>query len=505
MARSRTPPRGWRAFFLSWALLSVLAALWSVATPIGAAPDEPAHLIKAASVARGQLIGESSPSGQIVQVPQYIAFTHAQTCFAFDSEQSADCSLDVPGDPAELVDSTTTAGLYNPLYYTMVGWPSLIFGDEVGIYAMRILSGLISSALIAIAFALVSLWRRPTIPSLGMAVALTPMVLFLNGTVNPNTLEIAAILTTFVSMLTVIRDPDALRIGPLAWIVFASAAIAANSRGLSLLWLVIAIAAPFLLVTGEQFRKLLASRAVRLAVIGVAAAVVFAGIWLLSTNSLGAAIDKPDSPFAAPAVGTSGLFGFVWTLFATFEYAQGMIGIFGWLDTPAPPFVFFVWSALSGALFLAGLVLLRGRVFILTVSLLVAVLLLPPILQGIYIQGGGIIWQGRYILPVFVCAVVAIACLLSERLTLSRTTLVRLVAIVTGLWAFAQLQSFATALRRYAVGLDASWLDLLDPRWAPPGGIWVSLVGFGAVLLASVLAAVVLSARRGKAMGIPRP
>ena len=475
-------------------LLSLLAGLWSFATPIGAAPDEPAHLIKAASVARGQFIGEHGPQGEIVQVPQYIAFTHAQTCFAFEADISADCMTAVPGDPTQLVDAPTTAGLYNPTYYLIVGWPSLIAQDSSGIYLMRIVSGIAVSLLLALGFALIARWRRPIIPMIGFATALTPMVIFLNGTINPNSMEIAATLTAFIALLTIIREPDPDKLTGRATIIIVAASLAANMRGLSLLWLAVALLAPFILVSKNRLLELLRTRSVQVALATVAAAAVAAGVWLLSTNSLGAALDHPGPVTNAPGVGTPGILGFVWTLLSTFRYAQGIVGIFGWLDTPAPPEVYFVWAVLAGGAAFIALVLLRGRALILAVAFIVAVLLLPPLLQGIYITDGGVIWQGRYILPVFVCGIIAVTAGLADRITLTRSTQIRLLVLVFGVWALAQFMSFATALRRYAVGLDEGWQQLLSPDWVPPSGVFTLLIAFALAVFAAALG-VVLSFR----------
>ncbi len=484
-------------------LLSLLAGLWSFATPIGAAPDEPAHLIKAASVVRGQFIGDRGAQGEIVQVPRYIAFTHAQTCFAFEPDISADCMAQVPGNSSELVDAPTTAGLYNPTYYLIVGWPSLIAQDSVGIYLMRLVSGIAVSLLLALGLALVSTWRRPTIPLIGYATALTPMVIFLNGTINPNSMEIAATLAAFVALLTVIREPHAEELAGRAAIIAVAAALAANMRGLSLLWLAIALLAPFLLVSKELLLVLLRARSVRVAIATVAAAAIAAMVWLLSTNSLGAALEDPGPVTNAPGVGTPGILGFVWTLLSTFHYAQGVVGIFGWLDTPAPPEVYFIWAVLAGGAAFLALVLLRGKALRLAVILIVAVLLLPPLLQGIYITDGGVIWQGRYILPVFVCAIVAITAALSDRIRLTRSSQTRLIVLVFSVWSIAQFMSFATALRRYAVGLHQGWQQLLSPEWVPPGGVFPLLVGFALVLVATALSTM-LALRRSNDGHFPR-
>lgn len=483
-------------FGLAWLTLSLLAALWALATPIGAAPDEPAHLVKAASVVRGQLIGPTGEYGQVVQVPQYIAFSHAQTCYAFDGEITADCIPTITGDPAAIVDASTTAGLYNPLYYAIVGWPSLIAQDDSGIIAMRIVSGVVSSAFLAVGFTLLSRWRRPLLPVLGYLAAITPMVLFLAGTVNPNTLEIAATLAAFTAVLTVLRGSGETS-WPLPVIVLVSAAVASNMRGLSLLWLAIALLAPFGLVGLDRIREVLRSRPVIVALAATAVASVLALVWLLSSNSLGGAIDAPEPVTNAPGVGTSPLLGFAWTLTSTFLYGQELVGLFGWLDTPAPDAVYFVWSVFVGGGLLAAFVLLRGRALAVTIGLTAAVVLLPAVLAGIYISEGGIVWQGRYILPVFVCLMIALGAALGDALDLSASSARRLAWFVVVAWAAAQWMSFAWTLKRYTSGLGSGWLDLLSPQWQPPGGVILIVLLYTALLVGSGLG--VLAVLRARA------
>ena len=200
-------PRIWRAFLVVWLLLSALCAGWAVATPIGASPDEPAHIVKAASVARGQFIGTPSADGHRVTVPAYVARTQDDTCFAFHQERAAACGLAPLTDPGALTTSYTTAGLYNPVYYLLVGWPTLLLHDTSGIYAMRIVSGIVTALFAALAFALLWGLRRRAIPVLGFAVAVTPMLLFLGGSVNPNGVEATATLAVFVGILAAVLDP----------------------------------------------------------------------------------------------------------------------------------------------------------------------------------------------------------------------------------------------------------------------------------------------------------
>ncbi len=483
---ARAPWSTTRVFLVFWALLSALSAVWALATPVSGSPDEPAHIVRAASVVRGELVGTPSRDGHVVTVPRYIADTQRETCFAFHPRVTANCPFHDDRDPAGLTTGTTTAGLYNPLYYYAVGWPSLLFGTDAGIYAMRIVSGILSSLFAALA--LLVLWRRNASPFLvlGFAIAVTPLVLFLDASVNPNGLEATATLAVFAGVLSIVRAPAGAPIGRAAAVVAVSGFIAVNARGLSPLWVLLALALPLVLLNGRSFLALLRRRAVWITAAVIVLGTVAAAGWTLGSNSLLNAVDNPDStPQHFAGVGVNPLSGFFITLERTVEYAHGVIGLFGWLDTPAPPEVFFVWTALIGSLLLAAFALLRSRRLLLAGLLLGCFVLLPPIIQGVYITGGGVIWQGRYNLPLFLCLIVGFAVLLGERVVFSAraTAWRRLAWIVVVAIAAGQFYAFENTLRRYAVGDGGSLKAFLlgTSPWAPPGGVLLLLLLFAAL------------------------
>ncbi len=473
----------WGNFFISWAILSLVAAVWSLATPISAAPDEPAHIIKAAAVARGQFLGANTDAGQQVTVPAYVADTAARTCFAYNNGVTADCVVPITGSAGRLVTSSTSAGLYNPTYYFLVGWPSLLFHDDTGIYAMRFVSGLVSSLFLAAALMMLTTWRRRTLPIFGFAVAVTPMVFFLNGVVNPNSLETTATLGAFVGVLSIVLHPAKSLVTERSVIVLISAAIAVNARGLSPLWVAIAVLIPFVLARSQQIRELIKLVAVRIAVIGVAVSAVAALLWIGLSNSLGAGISTPGHLISGPGVGGTPLRGFAQILAGTFDYGQGIVGIFGWLDSAVPPMVLFTWSAFIGGVVLAGFVFLRDRPLVFALSLVGGLIFLPPITQALYVTGGGIVWQGRYALPLFVCVIVGISAVLVDRVPkIEPSAVSRFIAAFATLWFVGQVYAFVYTLKRYSVGTaagasGASWKRLFfDPNWDPPGGtIWICL------------------------------
>ncbi len=492
-APSRTPRRArLTVFFAAWSVLFALSGLWAIATPPSASPDEPAHIVKAASVVRGEFIGTPSPHGHIVTVPRYIAESQSVTCFAFNATVTADCPALPPADPWQNVRAPTSAGLYNPVYYAIVGWPSLLIHDSSGIYAMRLVSALFATLFAALGFGIVATLPFRRLPILAFAVAATPMLVFLSGSVNPSAVEATATLAVFCGVLAIVSSPDdALLTGRVA-VVMAASVVAIDSRGLSPLWVLVALLVPLLLADRAEVRRLLRTRAIRLLLAVVAAATLAAGAWTLGSDSLANAIAHPGQALSFPDVGASPLAGFQKVLVGTVGYSQGLVGVFGWLDTPAPDIVLYGWGVAIGALAAGALVVLRGRRLLVSAALISAFLLLPAVVQAAYIHGGGMIWQGRYNLPLFLCLVIGLAVMLGDTAFQRSERSWRRIGVVVALGAAGgQLWSFATALRRYAVGADGSTATLLfgTPAWVPPGGILPILLAFAAT---AVVGAVLL-------------
>ena len=478
-ARS-TSPRPWVVFLVTWVLFSALAAHWSVATPLASSPDEPAHIIKAASVMRGAFNNADEGKGALVDVPQYIAWTHAQTCTAFNAEVTAACIQEAPGDNTEIVGSSTTAGRYNPVYYVLVGAPSLVFENAGGIYAMRILSGVLVSVFLALTVMILAGWRARALPVIAFGAAMTPMVLFLTGSVNPNALEVAATLTAFTAVTAVIVRPDPALLAQRATIIAVAGVIAANTRAISPLWVAIAVLVPFILASRDQIRSLVRSRPVIISasvvIVGAAAAL----LWLRLTNTVATSSEAGGEAPEVPYAGSSPFEGFALMMLRFGQHLREMIGVFGWLDTAAPTEVYALWGLLFGALVIAAVAILRGRQLIFAVTLIVMVPLVPALIQAAFITSGGWIWQGRYSLPVLVIAIVGLGIALADHYArLPRRTLVILTSTAAAIWLVCQVLAFATAMQRYTVGASGSWFTMiLEPQWQPPGGVLPVLLAF---------------------------
>lgn len=479
----------------------LLSAVWAIASPIGAGPDEPAHIIKAAAVARGQLVGTGIGGGR-VEIPEYLVATQARTCFAFRADATADCARLADHGGTNDATGNTTAGLYNPLYYSLVGLPSLVLSGDTAIYAMRAMSALLTWFFAGLAAYALTLLRRNSWATIGGLAAATPALVFLGGMVNPNALEVTTTLAAFAGMLVLVTGTGVLvRTG--ATIAAAAAAVAVNVRGLSPLWVLVALAVPLLLADGATFRLLIRRPAVIVAGAAVALATAIAVTWTVGTASLVAGLVSAAGAPVYPGTGSHPLRGFVDVLLNTFTYGTQMVGTVGWLDTPPHGAVLFVWIGITAALLACVLLLVRGRQLAVALTLIGSFIVLPAVVQAIYVHDGGYIWQGRYALPLFACAVVGSAVMIGERVGDAYPVLARRAALLVLVsWSAAQLITLGTSVRRYAVGYDASWTSLLThPKWQPDGGNLTWLALFAAVLAAVVLVAFSWSRTSSRALG----
>jgi hypothetical protein len=153
----------WRTYWASLAVFSVLLGLWGLATPRFAVPDEPAHFVKAAAVARGQLIGPPERPTRFHLPPGIVDARFQTGCFVFKPEVPADCPPGQGGSGTGSRDvvAYTAAGKYPPAYYALVGLPTLVWPDLRSVHAARGLSAALSAALLAAALTAAAASRRP--------------------------------------------------------------------------------------------------------------------------------------------------------------------------------------------------------------------------------------------------------------------------------------------------------------------------------------------------------
>lgn len=284
-------PSARTAWWMPFALLAAIGGLWAVSSPLMSIPDEPAHVVRAVALAHGQLRGPNvrklSPDSGIpdeldtyFSVPRaYADLNQQRSCYNFSPHTPAGCAPAVETD-ATPVEAATYTGTY-PLYYALVGWPSRLLSPYRSLYAMRLCRVLLGAALLASAFASV---RQMALGGAGMAsfaLSVTPIVVFLIGSVNPNGFEIAAALATWAALLDVVRRRGVAPVRLVARVVIAATCFAA-ARPLSPVFLVLVIGTVFVVAaTRERLTELRHDRNVVVGAVVVLAGLVISSGWIL--------------------------------------------------------------------------------------------------------------------------------------------------------------------------------------------------------------------------------
>lgn len=496
-----------RAWAVSTVVLFGLCALWSIATPIGANNDERAQLVKAASVVRGQVVGPSvnpaltarlNPTDRlslancdavhgrahcdravtVVSVPQSIADVTAPKCIlleegGFSCSHASQGSAGLQGSGRE-VSAATYVGRYPPLYYAIVGLPSLEWHTSVTIYLMRLLSGLLTALMVGLALALSSVWSGSRLLVLAVAVAATPTVLIFGSAVNPSGLEMAASLCVWTGGLILVLDHAEHPPPSLVYGTAASAIVMVLTRGLSPLWLAL-IAASLLALAPRSVPLLVRCRAVRVAgttvaVAGVAAVGYVVGAHTLSVYPLGIPV-----PSSMSSTGVLEL-----ALGRTKSLATEFIGTFDAAESPPPILAIGLWLLVASGLLVFGLVASLRRHAAVLVALIAASLIVPTLVMVSQAHDIGLVWQARDGYPLYAGILLVAGAAGGRGLGMSPdwsrgrskvgAAFGRLAVLVAVAVAVAQLADFVWALRLYTGGWGAIANPLAHVRssWDPP-------------------------------------
>lgn len=428
-------------------LISVLGALillailctWSLGTARYGGPDEPAHVLRAAAVADGQIYGELAPGlppgYRSVLVPATLA-TGDPACFRLESARTGSCSQSTtrPG----MISVATSAANNPPLYYSLIGYPPKWLGraSDAGTYRLVAVIGN-WFVLILLALRLRCYGHR----ALVMLATITPAAWFLFGVVNPNGLEIALIALAWVGVARLPHSPRS--VGALMWIG-GPVAVAIAVRPVA----IFAFAAILGVVISARvgWRQLLIlGSAPTLAIVAVAA-------WNLSIG-----LTVSDSRTKVSATPSAALWHSLTSLSTNFGQA---IGSLSWLELRAPWPVAALWGATMAATI--GVTLLAARPSRLGAWWLwLGTLVLTPIVFTVATYARiGYIWQGRYSIP----TLIGLAALYLRSAGVQR---LRLSPLWLGSYALGEVTTFWVALRRYVVGTNGSWWFAQSLRWEP--------------------------------------
>ncbi|MBD8658991.1 DUF2142 domain-containing protein [Frigoribacterium sp. CFBP 8754] len=489
------------AFLAGWLFAALLFAGWSLATPISSAPDEPSHVVKAAATVRGDLTGGPTDATGIeaFTLPRDVSdLGGAMACTAAQPTVPATCQPDLDSFGDDEFAATSGVGSYNPLYYALVGWPSLFLGGDAAVIGMRLVSALVNAFFVGVVAWAAAQMRRGSAVAAWSAVALTPMATYLGGMVNPNGVEVTGCLALAAMAWLIVHDPDGPRLGVRAGALVVAGVVAGNARSASPLFVLLIVVAVLLTVPVRDVGDLLRRRPVWLAAAVAAVGLGAAAAWTVLVAAPAGFIPSSD-----PARDTL-LPAVLHTLAATENYGTEMIGVLGWFDTGLPQPVYYGWTAGVGLVVAGALGFARRRALVGAGLLMVALLLVPSVLQAPSAAAFGYIWQGRYSLPVFV-GMVIVAGLAWQHARPSHERWLRLVVVVVSAATVGQVASFATAYRRYSVGVSRPFRDVLEPgSWQAPGGLVAVALVFvvGAVGL-GVLGVLVTRAVEAAAAEIP--
>jgi hypothetical protein len=477
-----------RVFAVALVVAFLNIGLWSVATPLFASPDEPAHVVRAVALVHGDLIGKTVKNvGNAVtdvMVPRVYASGPAYGgCFAFKDTVPASCAAPITRSTEE-VATATPAGRYPPLYYAVVGIPSLFTASTGGLYLMRVVSALLSAVFIALAAMSVVAWSRSRSLLIGLMLAATPMTFFLAGVVNPNGLEITSALCLWCSGIVLALERSDHPPPGLVAVVTLSAAALLLSGALAPLWCALILILLALLSGWRGVRAMARAPSVRWSLAVLAPCGIFAAGWIIGAHALDVLpvgqkvkVDATGLSLAAQIFGNTG------------GWLQQMVGVFGWLDTYSPLLTYFAWYAAIGAVVLLALSLVKFRYAGVLLLLVAIVLFVPVVISYGQAHRLGIVWQGRYVLPM-AAAIPLVAVALVERSGILRRVTPRLATTLCVVVGVAEFAAFAEALRRYTTGVTGP-IDYLHGPWQPPLGATVTTVG--ALLVIGVTMALIRS------------
>lgn len=469
-----------RVFVVTFVLAFLVMAIWSLATPLFASPDEWAHVARAVALDRGQVIGQTVESSDNaftdINIPELYAVGEKwERCFAGKPTVPASCAGPFKGS-ARVVPATTYAGRYPPLYYAIVGLPSLVTVSPTGLYLMRMVSGLLSALFLALAVMSIVAWSKRRFLLIGLVLAVTPMVVFLGGVVNPSGLEIMTAVCLWTSGLVLVLERAKSPPAGLVAVVAGSAATLMLVRALSPLWAAIIAVVLVLLGGWRVVVSISRARSARWSLVVLVPCAIFALLWTVLAHALDLL------PLGLPVTKGGSRLDLVVQIFGyTDRWLQQMVGVFGSLDAVSPLLTYVLWGAALGLVVLLALACPRARHIAALLLVVVLVLVVPIVIASSQAHRLGIVWQGRYTMPMAV-GIPLVASVLAERSDAVRSLVPRLSSILCMAVGVAAFAAFVWALRRYMVGATGP-LDFFDGAWHPPLGAITLTVASGVVTI----------------------
>jgi len=290
-------------------------------------------------------------------------------------------------------------------------------------------------------------------PAVVLALSITPLLMFLSGTLSPSSTEILGVAACAAALLRAFRDGSSRWL----WTATACGAVAAWSRDLGGPAVVLAVIVVAMLEPGsrERWRGRRSSDMAAWSVLALA--VVGAQVWQ--------ALNKASM---TPSFGSLGQ---VWARLGEVAVAaRDSLGLVGWLVVPMDGVAELLWTVLLVVGVAMAAVRLQPRARAVAAGLVLVYVLVGVVLSS-SMHASGFALQGRYLLPV---AAVLVMVLVGYGSTGSlHWGWVRVALVVA---AIGQFSTLLVSAQRNAIGLNGSAIDFARAAWTPPSGWWVWLV-----------------------------
>jgi len=485
--------------------IGALVVSWCGSNPIGAAPDEPSHYVRALGVAEGDWVGAEFTRSQVLaaapasqrrslsRAPLLLNQTRAVHIPGRLRPGSAGCTaFRLAAVAAACLNRAVGYWGIGPLAFTYVGdyppftyWPAgvaMLTRDSPtqAFVAGRLVFGLIASTLIALGLWLLVTAAENPLPALaGALIAMTPMVLFNIAVINTSALEIAGGFATICAVLHLVYASRYRRAALLVLVVAGTVLVL--SRALGPLWLVLILATGLVLRGSWRTLGLARHRVMALAAIAPLAVACAVSIWWQ--------VSYQPTPGGSVSSRVSAFFHGFGQIPSVLKQ---LAGVFGWLDTQQFQPFYAVIAVLVVTLVALGWRRASRRERIVLAAWVVGGLLLAPLLQAAVAAPGASV-QGRWLLPVVIIVPLLSAVLVARRPENGGGTRAWAVGSIV-LVAVTQFLAIYANGRHYAVGPRAPLLWFTRSFWLPPLGWapWLLLAAAGAaafvaggVLLAS--------------------
>lgn len=385
--------RTWITWFVAFFLIGTG---WALLTPLNKYPDESDQIYRAASVVRGEIIPHigayNHHTGAITNIPfNLMPGFEPGRCRGIHSAGLCTTTSAPPG----WVTVVTSEGRNFPLYYALVGWPSLLSANSTGWYLMRLTGAFLCALFLATgALVVLSMPRRPLVLTAAIVAGLTPLTLDLSGSDNPSGLEAASAFCFWAVLLVLIHGSTPLPRRLVVAFGLISGIVLATTRDLGWLWLICVILGSLASTRRFERRAFLRSPAARVMLGGPIAAAVVAGAWMITFRAYQVFPSKYVFNSLADAAVASAK--------STPLLLKETLAFLGWLTIPPPSIADACWIAATAAV-IAICLLTSRRAGILALSGAALLVILPFTIQLVtYLHPSSGSWQGRYDLPLAV-------------------------------------------------------------------------------------------------------